>query len=85
MQGDRPPSEATALAEQLQRSSAVIIGHYPLGREHLVNLQVVRARIFVYYIRYTNVRASIFGPIEPSAQTTRVAHVQRDRLLRRNL
>jgi len=43
-----------------------------------VNLLVGRARIFVYYIRYTNVRAGIFGPIEPSAQTTRVAHVQRD-------
>jgi hypothetical protein len=44
---------------------------YPLGREHLVNLLVGRARIFVYYIRYTNVRASIFGPIEPSAQNNK--------------
>jgi hypothetical protein len=43
-----------------------------------VNLLVGRARIFVYYIRYKNVRAGTFGPIEPSAQITRVAHVQRD-------
>jgi hypothetical protein len=52
---------------------------YPLGREHLVNLLVGRARIFVYYIGHTNVRAGVFGPVGFSAQTTRVAHVQRDR------
>ena len=33
--GYRPPSEATALAEQLQRSSAVIIGPYRLLRRKL--------------------------------------------------
>jgi hypothetical protein len=51
---------------------------YSLGCERRANLLVGLARIFVYYIRYINVCAGFFRLIESSAQTTKVAHVQRD-------
>ena len=51
---------------------------YPLGREHKVNLLLGRARIFVYYIKYINVCAAIFWPIESSAQITRIVPGQGD-------